>query len=120
MSFRKQRVSEMLQSFISDQFLRMRDPRIAGIQICSVEVTGDLRHAKVYWSFLVTEGSEAEKLRPEAEQAFAGLKGFLKKKIAEQLELKYIPELHFEFDNSAVTGANMDRLLNSLSKNATE
>lgn len=116
MSYRKQRVSEMLQSFISDQFLRMRDPRLLGVQICSVDVSGDLRHAKVYWSFLVSEGNEAEKLKPEVENALSGLCGFLRKRIAEDLDLRYVPELHFQFDNSAIVGANIDRLLDSINK----
>lgn len=114
--FRKERVREMLQGFISDLFLRMRDPRLSGIQVSAVEVTGDLRHANVFWSFLVLDGVEAEKLKPEVEQALQGLKGFIRKRIAEELDLRYVPDIHFDYDNSAVTGAYMDRLLDKVAK----
>lgn len=82
----KKKISKIIQTEI-------RDPRIGFVTITEVKVSGDLRHVKVYFSVF---GNEKEK-----KSAIIGLKhatGFIRQLIARGIELRYVPEIVFEFD----------------------
>lgn len=85
----------------------LKDPRIpAFTSITDIRVAGDIGHAFVAISVL---GSSDE--QKEAMEGLESAKGFLRTKLAREMRLRKVPELHFELDTSAEKGAHMDRLI---------
>ena len=112
MSFRKERVRDLLIGFLSEQVRRMNDPRLELVSISAVDLSGDMRYATVFWSLL---GSVDPNCVAATGKALDGAKGFLKRKIGEELELKFVPDIRFEYDDSAIVGARIDQLLDEQS-----
>lgn len=113
MSRRLRQINHLIRQELSDLLAReVNDPRLKGIiSITEVEVSADLRQAKVFISIM---GSEEER-----ERAFAGLasaSGFLRKTLGERLSLRYIPELRFQQDNSIERGSHLLQLMEKLAQ----
>ena len=103
-------INQEIQKELSDLLRSVKDPRVQDvmISITRVETTPDLRYTKVYVSFL-QENKVAD--------AMAGLKsaaGFLRRQLAQNLQLRYAPEIQWALDDSIVYGAKMLSLINSL------
>ncbi|MBI4640455.1 MAG: 30S ribosome-binding factor RbfA [Candidatus Tectomicrobia bacterium] len=107
---RTDRLGELILAEIADLLLRgIKDPRIGFATLTRVEVTDDLRYAKVFVSIL---GEEKEKKR-----TMAGLKsasGFIRGQLGKRLRLRYTPELTFKLDESIAYSAHIADLLRSL------
>lgn len=101
------RVGEQMRDVLAE-LLRdeVKDPRIGFVSIVRVEVSNDLRHAKVHVSVL---GSEQQK--KESMKGLASAGGFLRSEVAKRLQLRYTPELHFELDESIEHGQRIAQLL---------
>ena len=96
------RINEEIQRELSDQFRRLKDPRVSSgmVSITRVDTTGDLRYARVYVSAL-DKSQEKEILK--------GLKsaaGFLRRELGRALQIRYTPELQFIPDDSIQYGAH--------------
>lgn len=95
----------------------LSDPRLAFVTISRVEVSRDLRHAKVFFSVLGDE-SKAE----YAAEGFEAAKGFIKRILSKRIEMKFMPELAFIHDRSLSSGielsAEIERLKNEPSSRA--
>lgn len=109
-SNRINRINEEIQKVLADRLRDVKDPRVAGtmISITRVETTPDLRYAKVYVSFLEEN---------KAADAMKGLKsaaGYLRRELANDLKLRYTPELQWALDDSITYGAKLLKLINSL------
>lgn len=101
--YRAERLAHEIQRFISEQLqFEMRDPRLHMASITRVEVTHDLRYAKVYVSAITAED------RDEAALVLQRARGFLRKGLADALELRLTPELTFLSDPAIMGG---DRVL---------
>ena len=103
-------INQEIQKELSDLLRSVKDPRIQDvmISITRVETTPDLRYTKVYVSFL-QENKVAD--------AMAGLKsaaGFLRRQLAQNLQLRYAPEIQWALDDSITYGARMLELINNL------
>ena len=103
-------INQEIQKELSDLLRSVKDPRVQDvmISITRVETTPDLRYTKVYVSFL-QENKVAD--------AMAGLKsaaGFLRRQLAQNLQLRYAPEIHWALDDSITYGAKMLELINNL------
>lgn len=109
-SRRTERVSELLLKEISQLLLRdIKDPRIGFSTITKIEVTKDLRHAKVFVSIL---GKETDKIQTLQGLVSAG--GFIRGELGRRLRLKHIPELIFKIDDSIEHAANMFKRLEEI------
>lgn len=105
---RQRRVNQLLREAISTIILqKLQDPHIGFATITGVEVSADLHHAQVYVSVM---GDEDEK-----QQAMKTIQGaasrFIRSELADHLVLKYIPELHFELDETADQAQRIEMLL---------
>src|SRR6056297_755404 len=104
------RVGELLKEEISQIVLReMKDPRIGFVSVTDVEVSGDLRHAKV---FISVYGSDKEK-----EETLEGLQqaqGFVRKLVGERVKIHHIPEIIFRYDDSIENGVHISKLIKDL------
>ena len=81
----------------------VKDPRIGMVTITGVEVTGDMAHAKVFYS--AAEGT------PELQAGLEKSAGFLRSQVAKRMLLRTVPQLHFEYDASVDYGMKMTKLI---------
>lgn len=104
---RAERVGEAVREVLADLLLReIKDPRIGMITLTAVEVSGDLRHAKVYFSCV---GDAAAR-----ERSLDGLRsaaGFIKAQVTRRLHLRYAPEFTFMFDSAIEVADRLTGLL---------
>ena len=103
-------INQEIQKELSDLLRSVKDPRVQDvmISITRVETTPDLRYTKVYVSFLQEN---------KVSDAMAGLKsaaGFLRRQLAQNLQLRYAPEIQWALDDSITYGAKMLELINNL------
>ena len=89
----------------------VKDPRLSGVTVNEVEVSGDLGVAKVYYGSL-DPGHDAA----EARAGFHKAAGFLRSRIGQSLRLRRVPELHFIHDVSAQRGIELSRLIDEADK----
>ena len=106
-------VQRELSKVISQE---MKDPRIDPMtSVIAVEVTPDLKHAKVFVSVL---GDEEKK-----QATLEGLKSatpFIRKHLASTINLRNTPELTFFMDESIAYGVNMSKLIDDVTKDFEE
>ena len=90
----------------------IKDPRILGlVTVTAVEVTRDLRHAKVYVSVL---GSESQ--RASTFEGLNGVAAHLRGRIGRALRLRAAPEIEFRNDESIAHAAHIEQLLAQVRK----
>jgi ribosome-binding factor A len=107
---RQRRVSELVHRELSTLLLyEVRDPRLSDVTITDVEVTKDLLLAHVYFTVLGAEDGGKEALA-----ALEHARGYLRTQLANRVELRFVPDLVFELDKSAVHGQRIDELLDQL------
>lgn len=108
---RTDRVSQQVHEIVASLLLLdVKDPRVEGVQITAVEVTGDLQIANVYFVMLQGDG----KPRPEVFEGLESVSGYLRKELGNQIRMRYTPELRFVFDESIERGRRMEELLGEL------
>lgn len=113
---RPERVANAIRREISVMIQEeLKDPRIAFTTITNVEITPDLRYAKIYYTVL---GSEKEARSTEI--ALNNAKGFIKNGIGDRLKLRFTPEITFKMDKSAEYADKMDRLFDKLRQGTEE
>jgi len=105
---RRQRVAEAVREELGRMLQQeLKDPRIGLASIVQVEMSPDLRHARVYVSVY---GSAQE----QAMRALAGARGWLRRELGRRLQLRHVPELTFVADPSIRHGAHISELLRRL------
>ncbi len=93
-SRRVQKISEAIREVVSMAILtEVKDPRIRDVTVTYVEVTGDLRQAKVHVSVMGDETRQQLTLRGLQNSA-----GFLQSKVAKRIDTRYTPRLEFVLD----------------------
>jgi ribosome-binding factor A len=104
-SRRQQRVNHLLQHELSRLLeFESDDPRLSGLTVSAVEITPDLRQAKV---FVVAVGEREKEVREGLRHATP----FLRRELAHRVQLRAVPELTFAFDHSIDQGDRIERLL---------
>ena len=112
MSQRSDQVAEELRKIISLILLReLNDPRIGFLTVTRIEMTDDLRYAKVYYSVL---GDERQKT--ETEEALADNLKYIKRLAVQRINLKYAMDIRFELDPSIDHSFKIDNILNKIKK----
>ena len=113
MSRRSEKLQDQIRTDLSELLQRdVTDPRLSNgalISITAVELTDDLRFARVYVSIL---GSPEQ-----SKEAFSGIRhatGYLRRELAHRLALRFAPELNFQLDTSIERGAHVLQILKSL------
>lgn len=113
MKDRTGRISEEMKKEISSIIQNdIKDPRLPQlVSVVAVNVTRDLRYAKVFVSVL-----GEEKQKKEALQALKSAAGFIRREVGHRMEIRYSPELLFEIDSSIERGVYMSKLINDTIK----
>jgi ribosome-binding factor A len=105
---RADRVGGQIQRALSELLRkRLSDPTIS-----EVKMSADLKLAKIYYTL-----PDLENARDDALAGFNSASGFVKRTLARELGLRYMPELKFYYDDSFDYGARMDSLIKSIKKN---
>jgi len=100
---RQEKLGELIAAELSELLrTRVKDPRVGFASITQVEVSGDLRHAKVFVSVM---GSPEE--RDATMQGLKNATGFLRHELATRLVLRYMPEIVFKLDKSIEEGSRI-------------
>ena len=114
---RSHRVADFIQRELSGMIrTEIRDPRVSPmLTVASVEVSRDLSVAKVYYSLLDPEE------RKETQAALKRASGFLRRRLAQEMQIRSVPELRFHYDDSAEKGAAMSALIDrAVASNTTD
>jgi len=93
-SRRLEKAAEAIRGVVSMAILaELKDPRVRDVTVTYVEVSPDLRHAKIHVSVMGDETHQKLTLRGLQSAA-----GFLQAKIAERIDIRYTPRLSFLLD----------------------
>jgi ribosome-binding factor A len=107
---RRDRVREAIRKEISvilhDE---LKDPRLGFVTITGVELTQDLRNARIFFSVL---GKDAEYKRTK--EALDSALGFIRKLVAERINLRFAPEISFKEDRSSEYSVRIQGVLEEL------
>jgi ribosome-binding factor A len=111
--YRNRRVGQEIIHEVTDILQKkVRDPRVQGVTITDIRVTGELSQATIYYSILSDLASDNEK----AQAGLVKATGLIKRELGSRLKLYKIPELYFEQDKSVQYGNHIDKLLRDLNK----
>ncbi|WP_018658693.1 30S ribosome-binding factor RbfA [Allofustis seminis] len=88
----------------------VRDPRVEGVTLTDVEVTGDLQQAKVFYSTL----DDSDKKKAATQEGLEQASGLIRKELGQYLTTYHTPELLFRRDESLEYGNRIDQLLKQL------
>ena len=107
--YRRGRINEEIQKEMTVILRKVKDPRVsdAFISVTAADCTPDLKYAKIYYSALSGDKKEIAK----------GLKssaGYIRRELAQRLNLRMTPELTFFEDHSIEHGAHISKLLNGI------
>lgn len=106
---RSTRVADQIRMEVADILMRKtKDPRVSIVTVTDVELTNDLRIARIF----VTTGPD-DKLEAGAFAGLAKAAGFIRAELGRRVNLRYTPELIFQKDTA---GARGDRILSLLSR----
>ena len=112
-NWRQDQLGEVITHELSDLIrTRVKDPRVGFASITDVEVSADLRHAKVCVSVM---GNDQE--RHDTLAALTHAAGFLRHELAQRLTIRYTPEITFRLDESIAHGVHLIDLINQVSSN---
>ena len=109
MPARTLRVASQLQRALND-LLRgdVKDPRLRGVSVTEVRVSGDIRVARVFFSTLDPD-ADPEPVLESLERAG----GYLRSRVAGLLRLRHTPELRFSLDEGSRRGLELTRLIDA-------
>ena len=110
------KVAEAIREVVGMAILtELQDPRIRDVTVTYVEVSADLRYAKVHVSVMGSEAKQNLSLRGLQNAA-----GFLQQKVARRIETRYTPRLTFLLDKGVKHSIEVSRQLSELLPPASE
>ena len=107
---RSERVQELLLEGISDLIHKgVKDPRIGFATVTSVDLSDNLKYAKVYVSVFGTEQEKQSTI-----EGLTHASGFIRSTLGKKLYLRYVPALEFVLDGTAEHVAKINKIINDL------
>ncbi len=104
------RTAEHIHHILSELMLRgVRDPRLVGLTITKVEIDRELQHANIYVNALGEEERQDEIMA-----ALKSANGYLRREVAQRVNIRHAPELHFRWDPTYAYAQEVNDLLDSL------
>ncbi|MCA9223878.1 MAG: 30S ribosome-binding factor RbfA [Planctomycetales bacterium] len=101
------KVAEAIREVVGMAILTdLRDPRIQDVTVTFVEVSGDLRSAKVHVSVMGNEAKQKLSLK-----GLQNASGYLQQKVSDRVELRYTPRLQFVLDQGVKNSIEVARIL---------
>ncbi len=110
MSIKNDRIDSIVQKELSDIIANeVKNPNIKFVTVTYADVTNDLSYAKVYFTTL---GDKDKTLK-----GLNSAKGFIRKTLADRVELRHIPELEFIYDESIEYGKRIEDKIKEIHDN---
>jgi ribosome-binding factor A len=108
---RKNRINDEVKREISEIIRsELNDPRIGAVtSVTRAEVTADLKHCKVYVSILAED-------KDAVMDGLSSANGYIRKLLAERVNLRQTPELRFIHDDAIAHGMKISRLIDEVVK----
>jgi len=112
---RTSRVAGLIHEALSGLLISgVNDPRLESATVTGVKMSPDLKLAKIY--FVISDQVSTKK---DALAGFKKAKGFIKYTLAHKLELRYMPDLQFYYDNSIEYGFHINSVLKNIANEHT-
>jgi len=112
MSHRSEKVEQFIKEELSEILRReVNDPRIGFVSVTDVELSVDLRHARVFVSVLGDQDAKTATM--------AGLEsamGYIRRELGQRLQMRYTPDITFKLDESIERGSRIMKLLGEVTK----
>ncbi len=106
---RSQRVSDLIREEVADIIMyRLKDPRLGFVTVTGVDMTDDLRIARVYVSILKEEEREGTM------EILNSARTFIRNSLGKRLKMKFIPAVEFRLDTSIEYGYRIEGLLRKI------
>jgi ribosome-binding factor A len=106
------RLRELLKQETSAILQRdLRDPRVGFVSVTDVELSPDLRHAKIFVSIMGDAEAKARTM-----DGLVSAQGFIRTELARRIRLRHMPEVAFRIDESIERGARVARLLREVTE----
>lgn len=113
---RSARVADAIRQELAVLLLsKVRNPKLGEVHISRVEVTDDLKIARIYFTLLAGKSRAAA-----AEKALIQARGFMRSHIARTLNLRYTPELQFRYDDTVEKVAQVESLFQEIENERKE
>lgn len=108
---RLSRIGDRIGQELSTMLVKgeIRDYRLTGVSVTGVKVDRELSYAEIYVS--AVEGSTREK---EILQGLESASGFMRKMLAERIELRSFPRLRFHWDPTPEKADRIEQLLHQI------
>ena len=104
---RIEKLQELIKQEVSKMLLMdIKDSRIGFVTVTGVEMTGDLREAKIYVSVMGND----EQIKSSLEGLNSAL-GFIRREIGKRIKIRFTPEISFELDKSLDYSEHIQKLL---------
>ncbi len=113
--YRRDRINDAMAQELAIIMRDVKDARVneAIVSVTRVDVTPDLKFAKVYYSNMLGDPKEVQK-------GLESAAGYIRRRVAEGLNLRITPEFSFCYDGSVEHGAHIAKLLNEIAKDSSK
>lgn len=116
MTKRQEQVGDEIKQIVSVLLQReMKDPRIGFVTVTNVQVTQDLKYARIFVSVLGAPDEQKATM-----DALTSGRGFIRREIASRMSIRAVPEIQFRLDRGAEYSDEINRLLNDLKTSEAE
>jgi len=106
------RVGDQILKEVADLLMRkVKDPRVYGVTLTGIDLSKDLKHGRIFYS-VIGEHDDIIKTQTGLESA----KGYIKREIGRRLNLRYMPDIMFQYDPTIETGNQMEKLFQKIHK----
>lgn len=107
---RRERLAEAMREVLSELLLtEIKDPRLAGVVISAVELSGDLKLARAYFSIFGDDERERQ-----AADGLQQARGFLRHESGRRMRIHNPPELEFRRDKGFERADRVQRILDEI------
>ncbi len=110
---RSDRVADLIRGEVASMIAmgELKDPRIGFITITKVQMGADMKRARVFFS-MIEEGDA----RVQSVEGLNSARGYVRRALAKRLDLKNIPEVLFEFDDTLEYSSRINQVIKSIHK----
>ena len=113
---RSNRVADSIHKEVSSLLLKgLKDPRIGFVTITAVDVTRDLRYARIYFSVMGDEEA-----RKNAQKGLTSSVSYIRRELGQRLRMRYVPEINFQYDSSLEYGNRIESLIREIHSDSTD
>lgn len=104
---------EILRTISQVLFDEVKNPKINGlVSATKCKLTPDLRYSDVYFSAMPLVGQELDTAK--LLEGLNEIRGFLRKRVAEEIKLRYTPEIRVHLDDTIEHGIKISKMINDL------